>query len=235
MGKTIETEVSVIAVNAALNGIEIKGVRDGAYQQARIKGVSEGITRGLMRFIPGLGSSDDPFTDEIKAELRDGYMLRWNEINPEVTYVAVDGQWVKESEFKGKVPAKAERFALNVYAAFSYTQQAFGALKTEAPQKHQIIGEIRTKFNKYVSNCLNDLKRDAKRIYNEDNGIKASRNSVSFIDWLLNGPNKDPNKSVLATIRQRAINASKIGNDDTVPSIADIDKAIAAFKAALTK
>jgi hypothetical protein len=235
MGKTIATEVSVPAVQSVLTSVEVKGIRDGAYQQAKIKGISESITRSQMAFIPGLGVSDDPFTDEIKAELRDGYMLRWNEINPEVTYVAVDGQWVKESEFKGKVPAKAERFTLNVYAAFSYTQQAFGALKTEAPQKHQIIGEMRTKFNKYVSNCLNDLKRDAKRIYNEDNGIKASRSSVSFIDWLLNGPNKDPNKSVLATIRQRAINASKIGNDDTVPSIADIDKAIAAFKGALTK
>jgi hypothetical protein len=235
MGKTIATEVSVPAVQSVLTSVEVKGIRDGAYQQAKIKGISESITRSQMAFIPGLGVSDDPFTDEIKAELRDGYMLRWNEINPEVTYVAVDGQWVKESEFKGKVPAKAERFTLNVYAAFSYTQQAFGALKTEAPQKHQIIGEMRTKFNKYVSNCLNDLKRDAKRIYNEDNGIKTSRNSVSFIDWLLNGPNKDPNKSVLATIRQRAINASKIGNDDTVPSIADIDKAIAAFKGALTK
>jgi hypothetical protein len=235
MGKTIDTEVSVIAVNAALNGIEVKGVRDGAYQQARIKGVSEGITRGLMRFIPGLGSSDDPFADEIKAELRDGYMLRWNEINPEVTYVAIEGQWVKESEFKGKIPAKAERMTVNVYSAFSYTQQAFGALKTEAPQKHAILGEIRTKFNKFVSNCLNDLKRDAKKIYNADNGITASRDSVAFIDWLVNGPKKDPSKSILAIIRQRAINAQKIGNDATALPIETIDKAIAAFKAALAK
>ena len=235
MGKTIDTEVSVVAVNAALNGIEVKGVRDGAYQQARIKGVSEGITRGLMRFIPGLGSSDDPFTDEIKAELRDGYMLRWNEINPEVTYVAIEGQWVKESEFKGKIPAKAERMTVSVHSAFSYTQQAFGALKTEAPQKHAILGEIRTKFNKFVSNCLNDLKRDAKKIYNADNGITASRDSVAFIDWLVNGPKKDPSKSILAIIRQRAINAQKIGNDATALPIETIDKAIAAFKAALTK
>jgi hypothetical protein len=117
------------------------------------------------------------------------------------SFVAVDGNWVEKSEKEG-MALKAEKFTLDVYSAFSYTQQAFGALKSEQPGKHQLIGEERTKFNKYVLNCLGDLKREATRIYKEKNGIVATRASVAFFDWLLTG-----DKSVMANIRQRAINA----------------------------
>lgn len=239
MAKAIKTEVSVPAVSATVSdtvsiNLNIATVRDGGYQQAKVAGVSEGVTRGLMRLIPGLGSVEEPFSDEHKTELREGYMLRFNEIKPEVTYVAVDNQWVKESDL-AKPPAKAERFTASVHTAFAYTQQAFGALKNEEPGKHSILGEIRTKFNKYVSNRLKDLKRDAARIYREDNGITATRESVSFIEWLLTGPKKDPNKSILAVIRQRAINASSVGKDDTALPTKVIDDAIAAFKGVITK
>ena len=211
--------------NSIENAVEIRSIKDGSYQQAKIKGVSESITRGLMRLIPGLGSSDDPFTDEIKTELRDGYMLRWSEINPTVTYVAVENQWVRESEIKNPEKMKAERFELNVYSAFSYTQQAFGALKNEQPQKHAIIKDIRDKFNKFVSNCLNDLKRDAAKIYKADNGITATRSATAtFFDWLMTG-----DKSALSNIRQRAVNAQARG-DETV-DIKKLDAALAAFKA----
>ena len=239
MAKSIKTEVAVNAVNEALSDtvnitLNIVSVRDGAYQQAKVAGVSDKVTRGLMRLIPGLGSSEDPFSDEIKAELRDGYMLRYNEINPEIIYVAVDNQWVKESDLS-KPPVKAERFIASVYSAFSYSQQAIGALKNEEPGKHSILMGIRTKFNKYVSNCLKNLKRDAAQIYKADNNITATRESIAFIEWLMTGTKKDPSKSILATIRQRAINASRIGTDTTALPIAVIDEAIAAFKGVITK
>lgn len=235
--KPAVNEVSA-AVSSTLDTITISTniatIRDGGYQQAKVSGVSETVTRGLMRLIPGLGSVDDPFDEEQKTELREGYVLRFSELNPEVTYVAVDNQWVKESDL-AKPPAKAERFIASAFTAFSYTQQAFGALKNEEPGKHQILGEIRNKVNKYVSNRVKDLKRDAARIYKADNGITATRESVAFIEWLLTGPKKDPNKSILATIRQRAINASSVGKDDTALPIKVIDDAIAAFKGVITK
>ncbi len=235
--KPAVNEVSA-AVSSTLDTITISTniatIRDGGYQQAKVSGVSETVTRGLMRLIPGLGSVDDPFDEEQKTELREGYVLRFSELNPEVTYVAVDNQWVKESDL-AKPPAKAERFIASAFTAFAYTQQAFGALKNEEPGKHQILGEIRNKVNKYVSNRVKDLKRDAARIYREDNGITATRESVSFIEWLLTGPKKDPNKSILAVIRQRAINASSVGKDDTALPTKVIDDAIAAFKGVITK
>ena len=204
----------------------ITGIKDGAYQQAKVRGVTRSIVESLMAFIPGLGDPTvaDPFSDEVRDELRAGYMQRWAETNPSKLFVAVDGNWVEKSEKEG-MALKAEKFTLDVYSAFSYTQQAFGALKSEQPAKHQLIGEIRNKFNKYVSNCLGDLKREATRIYKEKNNIVATRTTVDYFDWLLTG-----DKSVMANIRQRAINAKAKGEE---VDIATIDKAIAAFKGKL--
>ena len=206
----------------------ITGIKDGAYQQAKIRGVTRSIVESLMAYIPNLGDPAvaDPFSDVVRDELREGYMQRWAETNKSRLFVAVDGNWVEKSEEEAK-GLKAEKFELNVYSAFSYTQQAFGALKSEQPGKHQLIGEERTKFNKYVSNCLGDLKREATRIYKEKNGIVASRASIAFFDWLLTG-----DKSVIANIRQRAINA-KSKKEISDSDFANIDKAIAAFKGKL--
>ena len=204
----------------------ITGIKDGAYQQAKARGVTRSIVEGLMAYIPGLGdpSVSDPFSDEIKEELRGGYMQRWAETNQSKLFVAVDGNWVEKSEKEG-MALKAEKFTLDVYSAFSYTQQAFGALKNEQPKKHELIGGVRTKVNKYIHNCLADLKREATRIYKEKNNIVATRTTVDYFDWLLTG-----DKSVMANIRQRAINAKAKGEEI---DIATIDKAIAAFKGKL--
>jgi hypothetical protein len=204
----------------------ITGIKDGAYQQAKVRGVTRSIVEGLMAYIPGLGDPTvaDPFSDEVREELRAGYMQRWAETNPSKLFVAVDGNWVEKSEKEG-MALKAEKFTLDVYSAFSYTQQAFGALKNEQPKKHELIGGVRTKVNKYIHNCLADLKREATRIYKEKNNIVATRTTVDYFDWLLTG-----DKSVMANIRQRAINAKAKGEE---VDIATIDKAIAAFKGKL--
>ena len=204
----------------------ITGIKDGAYQQAKVRGVTRSIVESLMAFIPGLGDPTvaDPFSDEVRDELRAGYMQRWAETNPSKLFVAVDGNWVEKSEKEG-MALKAEKFTLDVYSAFSYTQQAFGALKNEQPKKHELIGGVRTKVNKYIHNCLADLKREATRIYKEKNNIVATRTTVDYFDWLLTG-----DKSVMAIIRQRAINAKAKGEE---VDIATIDKAIAAFKGKL--
>ena len=204
----------------------ITGIKDGAYQQAKVRGVTRSIVESLMAYIPNLGDPAvaDPFSDEVRDELRAGYMQRWAETNPSKLFVAVDGNWVEKSEKEG-MALKAEKFTLDVYSAFSYTQQAFGALKNEQPKKHELIGGVRTKVNKYIHNCLADLKREATRIYKEKNNIVATRTTVDYFDWLLTG-----DKSVMANIRQRAINAKAKGEEI---DIATIDKAIAAFKGKL--
>ena len=205
-------------------------VSDGGYQQARAHGTARNIVRALMRFIPGLGSVDNAITDEVRDELRKGYALRWHEENPTRYFVAADGNWVEcKTEEEMMSHKKAEKFTLDVHTAFAYTQQAFGALKNEEPKKHGLLKIVRDKFNKYVSNRIGDLNRDAKRIYKEDNGIKTERSpTAAFIDWL-----NAPEKGALSVIRQRCINAKAKG--DETADVAKLDKALAAFKGAMSK
>ena len=215
----------------------IKGVRDGGYEQARLHGFTRSLIRSMMALIPGLGSVEKAITDDIKKELREGYALRWNEENPTRYFVAADGNWVEcESEEKMLSHKKAEKFTLSVHTAFSYTQQAFGALRTEEPLKHSLIKETRDKFNKYVSNRISDLEKYAAKIYKEDNGIEQVRTPVAELnEWLFGGGKLvQPGKSQFEIIRQRCINASAKGSDPTA-DIAKLDKAIAAFKTAWNK
>ena len=160
MAKAIKTEVSVPAVSAAVSdtvsiNLNITTVRDGGYQQAKVAGVSEGVTRGLMRLIPGLGSVDEPFTDEHKTELREGYMLRFNEIKPEVTYVAVDNQWVKESDL-AKPPAKAERFIASAFTincdfpAETFKINFLSLVNLKHIRRHFVISSTYAELNKAV-------------------------------------------------------------------------------------
>lgn len=201
-------------------------ISDGGYQQAKLHGTSRSLVSALMDMIPGLGFNDDAITDDVKTELRKGYALRWNEENPARYFVAADKNWVEKTEPE-TMSYKGEKFILDVHTAFAYTQQAFGALKTEDPAKHGLIKDIRDKFNKYVSNRIADLKRDAKKLYNERNGITRERSATAlFMDWLT-----APDKGALSTIRQRCINAKAKG--DETADLAKLDKALAAFKAAL--
>lgn len=208
----------------------IKGVRDGGYEQAKLHGVTRSLVTQLMAFIPGLGFNDDAITDEVRAELKQGYALRWNEENPSRYFVAADNNWVEcKSEDEMLSHKKADKFVLDVHIAFGYTQQAFGALKTEEPLKHSLIKEVRDKFNKYCSNRINDLKAQAKKIYNEQNGIERQRAPVAlFHDWVMTG-----DKSALAVMRQRCVNAKSKG--DETADLAKLDKALAAFKTAWNK
>lgn len=208
----------------------IKGVRDGGYEQAKLHGVTRSLVTQLMAFIPGLGFNDDAITDEVRAELKQGYALRWNEENPTRYFVAADGNWVEcMSDDEMMSHKKADKFILDVHVAFGYTQQAFGALKTEEPLKHSLIKEVRDKFNKYCSNRINDLKAQAKKIYNEQNGIERQRAPVAlFHDWVMTG-----DKSALAVMRQRCVNAKSKG--DETADLAKLDKALAAFKTAWNK
>ena len=205
-------------------------ITDGAYQQAKLHGTTRSLVKSLMAMIPGLGFNADAISDDIRAELRKGYALRWHEENPTRYYVAADGNWVQcKSEEEMLSHKKADKFTLDVHTAFAYTQQAFGALKSEEPLKHSLIKEKRDKFNKYVSNRIGDLMRDARKIYNEENGIARERSATPlFIDWLT-----APEKGALSVMRQRCINAKAKG--DETADVSKLDKAIAAFKGAMLK
>jgi hypothetical protein len=221
---------AIMTTNSQVD-LAIKNLFDGGYQQARLHGVTRSLVKSMMNMVPGLGFSDDALTDDVKAELKKGYAVRWHEENPTRYFVAADGNWVEcESEEKMLSHKKADKFTLDVHSAFAYTQQAFGALKSEQPLKHSLIGEVRDKFNKYCSNRYRDLKTAAKKIYNEENGVTQTRQqALNFNDYLF-----DNDKGILVTMRQRCITAKAQRNDESA-DVTKLDKALAAFKTAWNK
>jgi hypothetical protein len=93
---------------------------------------------------------------EVKEELKAGFALRWQELNPAVTYDSLS--WV---------PNEKGNTLVTLDYCLSYSQQAFGQLKTDQPVLHGIIGPIRTRFSKFVSNKTKDIEREVRRIQNE--------------------------------------------------------------------
>ena len=210
---------------------EVHSIKDAACQQGTIRGIVESNVRAFMRLVPGLGTDNFKFSDEELSEMNAGYMLAFNARHPAIEYALVDKNWVRVQDIKEKKTDKFEKFELSVYSAMSYTQQAFGGLKTSDPARHKLIGELRTKFNKYASNCRQALISEAQRIYRADNNIQSTRGAtLNFEDWLLTG-GYNPAKSALAMIRQRAVNAKARG--DITVDLVKLDAALAAFKTKL--
>lgn len=131
----------------------IKSFKDAAYQAAKANDSIEDAARFVFDKCPTVLES---MPDDVKTELDEGWMLRHNEKHPEKLYIRVDGNLVIPS---GKVPEKAERVAVSVYSAMSYSQQAFGQLRNSDPELHRVINERRKMWSKYRKNRKDDLFR----------------------------------------------------------------------------
>lgn len=143
-------------------------LKDAGYRQAQSEDTTRSLAKYVMDKLPGF---PEDISDEAKAELYSGYQLRYAEIHPDIEYVVIDGNYLRADDVKN-APEKAERINLGVNYALSFTQQAFGALANEKsanynPAIHKIVGEIRTKLNKYCSNKYKNLVRLVKQIQNE--------------------------------------------------------------------
>lgn len=142
--------------------------KDAAYQSAVSAERSASIARYVLDKCPGFL---DDIPKEVKAELDEGFALRWQEVNPAKKYTA---DWV---------PSDTGNIEATLAFCLSYSQQAFGQLKNEDPAKHSVIKDVRDKFNKYRSNRLADLKTAVRRIANE--GKTSTRQQAKvYSEWL---------------------------------------------------
>lgn len=142
--------------------------KDAGYQSALSSERSASIARFVYDRCP---TFLDDIPKEIKAELEEGFALRWQEVNPSVKYNA---EWV---------PDEKGGFDVTLAFCLSYSQQAFGQMKSEDPVKHSIIKDVRDRFSKYKSNRLADLRTAVRRIANE--GKTTTRQQAKmFADWL---------------------------------------------------
>lgn len=179
---------------------EITSLKDASYQGCISS--EKGITIG--QFIYGKCPSFlEAISDEVKAELEAGQMLRYHELHPAQWFTK---DWVPcEEGTKG-----SHKVDINVVMSFS--PQEFGKLKNENPIQHGIHKGWRDDWSTYKSNRTADLKRYVRQYVDMLNGKSKSRAPTKdFAVWL--------KEDLLPNIKARAKTAKARGDatvDDAV-------------------
>ena len=195
-----------------------KSISDFGYNVAKRADAVRGDGAWALDHLKGF---PDEILSEDRAELNEGFRKRASELPKyeAVEYGVVDGNYIPVSQLSGDLPM--ERYIVSVASAFSYTQQQFGAMKSENPQLYLIVQDVRNRVNKYCSNCLSDLKAAARKVLKERNPETSTRAAtLSFAEYL---------DKALDGMKQRCKTAEARGNDPTA-NMKALDQAIIAFK-----
>ena len=187
----------------SLGSVNVTSMKEAGYQSAvgaeRIASVARYVYSQCPNFT-------NEVSDEIKTQLRAGWALRWQELNPAVAYTE---DWV---------PNEKGSHIMTVDVCFSYSQQAFGQLKESDPVKHGVIKGVRDTFNKYASNRMADLKSAVRKVENEGKP-KVKAPTKSFNSFL---------EDTFKTLKARAKTAKARG-DDSAPDEIKLRMAIDSF------
>lgn len=155
-------------------------LKDLGYQQAKTGDALEGQAQYALNSIVGF-PEDVPA--EARAELYEGYRLRYNDNNPPITYAVIDGHYVLATE-EHKKSKKVEKIEVGVAYAFAYSSQEFGKLVDTNPALHGLVKKWRSDVSDYCSNRLGDLKSKAKKILKK--GQPSSRTTLDFVQSMTN-------------------------------------------------
>jgi hypothetical protein len=155
---------------------QFNSIKDFGYQQAGTLDISTSQAQWAIDHLVGFPES---ITDEDKAQLSEGYKLRFNENNPAVTYAVINGHYVlpDADQLKSK---KVERVEIGVEYAFSFSSQEFGKLKNSNPALHAVVYTWRKRMSTYQSNAINDLMAKAKKILKPAGS--TTRQSLTFVE-----------------------------------------------------
>lgn len=151
-------------------------LRDLAYNQAK---AGDTVIDQAKLAIENIVGFPEDISSEAKAELYEGYQLRFNENQPPKLYAVVSGHYVLATPEHEK-NKKVEKVEIGVAFAFSFTSQEFGKLKSTNPALHGVVAQVRSKFADYASNKLGDLKRAAKKLIDEKEGKTTQRQTLDF-------------------------------------------------------
>jgi len=189
--------------------VEITSFKDAGYQSAlsgeRMKNVASFVISKCPDFL-------NSYSDEVGAELKSGWALRWQELHPAVVY---SDEWT---------PNPKGLHNVSLAYCLSYSQQAFGQIKTDNPVKHGVIKGIRDEFSKYVSNRMSDLKRAVRKELDKGK-VRERIQAKVWTDFQTD--TFDAMKARCKTALAR--------NDATAPTEVKLRMAIDAFKSALSK
>jgi len=196
-------------VAPSLGSVTVTSMKEAGYQSAISGERIDSVARYVYSQCPNFTNE---VSDEVKTQLRAGWALRWQELNPATSY---NDSWV---------PVENGSYVMTVDVCFSYSQQAFGQLKEADPVKHGVIKGVRDAFNKYCSNRMADLKSAVRKVENEGKPkVKApTKGFTQYIDEMF--------KSVKARAK-----TAKARGDDSAPDEVKLRMAIDAFHNTLSK
>jgi hypothetical protein len=196
-------------VAPSLGSVNVTSMKEAGYQSAISDERKDSVARYVYAQCPNFTNE---VSDEVKTQLRAGWALRWQELNPAVSY---NDSWV---------PVENGSYVMTADVCFSYSQQAFGQLKEADPVKHGIIKGVRDAFNKYAFNRMSDLKTAVRKIENEGKP-KVKAPTKGFMQYM-----DDTFKAVKARAK-----TAKARGDDTSPDEVKLRMAIDAFNNVLSK
>jgi hypothetical protein len=193
----------------SLGSVNVTSMKDAGYQSAISDERKDSVARYVYAQCPNFTNE---VSDEVKTQLRAGWALRWQELNPAKSY---NDSWI---------PVENGSYVMTVDVCFSYSQQAFGQLKEADPIKHGIIKGVRDAFNKYCFNRMADLKSAVRKVENEGKPkVKApTKGFTQYID------------ETFKSVKARAKTAKARG-DDSAPDEVKLRMAIDAFNNTLSK
>jgi hypothetical protein len=193
----------------SLGSVNVTSMKEAGYQSAISDERKDSVARYVYAQCPNFTNE---VSDEVKTQLRAGWALRWQELNPAKSY---NDSWI---------PVENGSYVMTVDVCFSYSQQAFGQLKEADPVKHGIIKGVRDAFNKYCFNRMADLKSAVRKVENEGKPkVKApTKGFTQYID------------ETFKSVKARAKTAKARG-DDSAPDEVKLRMAIDAFNNTLSK
>lgn len=199
--------------------VDFTSLRDMAHQQATY--IDNGGNYAAYAVTQGVKS--EKVTDEQKSEIYAGYMVRFNENNPVVSYLR-EGEDNYIPLGNNPAPEGREAILIGVDHVMAYTTHAFGQLKSERPNYYAIVNGTRDAFNKYASNTLRKLLI----------GIKAIETGVVDRTRSPNAAFEKFSHDVLEKLKTRNKNAASKGDMTAVPENV-LKDAITAFHVVIAK
>lgn len=187
-------------------------LKDSAFQQAGAAQTLESVARYALEKIAGFPAT---IPVESKDELYEGYRMKFDALNPAVTYAVINDHYVLATE-EHKANKSVEKVEIGVAYAFSYSSQEFGKLANTRPALHALVKVVREKCSTYCSNRLGDLKRAANKILNEgkERTRTANKNFDEFVEAWFKDTAPDRLKSASArgdsTAHEKRFNEAKV-------------------------
>ena len=155
----------VLPATHAATIADYKSIKDMAYSQAKTGDTLKGQAQWAIEHIAGFPAE---CPDESRAELNSGYLLRYMDNHPEVTYARIDGNYIKVTESNAEQLKDKEKVNVSAAIAMSFSTHAFGRLnETHDAQFKAIIKEVRDDVSDYCSTCFKALKLAATKIINK--------------------------------------------------------------------